>query len=171
MGFLVIGTISVSVMTFYSKYLYHILKLSRRDARYGLMCPLTIQTHCNNEDMSLIRNRIGEGSSDCFLLPLCDKGWELMAPLPEVRAFEAYHVVKGMRSNTLSKPKWVYPKCCHQDVVDAECGLFVMRHMLEIIKLDVVNSFEKVLSMDEPYSNDDIDDVRTRWVESFLEVM
>ncbi|KAL3618842.1 hypothetical protein CASFOL_037290 [Castilleja foliolosa] len=46
-----------------------------------------------------------------------------------------------------------------------------MRHMLEIIKLDVANSFEKVLSMDVPYSNDDIDDLRTRWAESFLEVM
>ncbi|KAL3619762.1 Proteasome subunit beta type-3 [Castilleja foliolosa] len=195
MGLLVTGTISVSVMTFYSKCLYNILKSSRRDARYGLMCPLTIQTHCNNEDMSLIRNRIGEGSFDCFLLPLYDKGWELMALCPKFgcitwfsclmkakkpkkkftemieTAFEAYHVVKGMRSNTLSKPKWVYPKCCHQDAVDADCGLFVMRHMLEIIKLDVANSFEKVLSMDVPYSNDDIDDVRTRWAESFLEVM
>ncbi|KAL3637398.1 hypothetical protein CASFOL_018566 [Castilleja foliolosa] len=86
-------------------------------------------------------------------------------------AFEAYHVVKGLRSNTLSKPKWVYPKCCNDDVGDADCGLFVMRHMLEIIKLDVCNSFEKVLSMEEPYSSDDIDDVRKRWVECFLEVI
>ncbi|KAL3622121.1 hypothetical protein CASFOL_033532 [Castilleja foliolosa] len=39
-----------------------------------------------------------------------------------IAAFEAYHVVKGMRSNTISKPKWVYPKCCKQDVGDAEFG-------------------------------------------------
>ncbi|KAL3618843.1 hypothetical protein CASFOL_037291 [Castilleja foliolosa] len=74
MGLLVTGTISVSVMTFYNKCLYNILKSSRRDARYGLMCLLTIQTHCNNEDMSLIRNRIGEGSFDFFLLPLYEVG-------------------------------------------------------------------------------------------------
>ncbi|KAL3628096.1 Proteasome subunit beta type-3 [Castilleja foliolosa] len=195
MGLLVTGTISVSVMSFYSKSLYNILKSTGRAGRYGLMCPLTIQNQCSNEDMSLIRNRIGEGGFDCFLLPLYDKGWELMALCPNngcitwfsclmkgkkpkkkltemiETAFEAYHVVKGMRSNTLSKPKWIYPKCCHQDVVDAECGLFVMRHMLEIIKLDITNSFEKVLSMDKPYSNNDIDDVRRRWAECFLEVM
>ncbi|KAL3615907.1 hypothetical protein CASFOL_040201 [Castilleja foliolosa] len=86
-------------------------------------------------------------------------------------AFEAYHVVKGLRSNTLSKPKWVYPKCCNDEVGDADCGLFVMRHMLEIIKLDICNSFEKVLSMEGPYSSEDIDDVRSRWAECFLEVI
>ncbi|KAL3621734.1 Proteasome subunit beta type-3 [Castilleja foliolosa] len=195
MGLLVIGTISVSVMSFYSKSLYNILKSMGRAGRYGLMCPLTIQNQCSNEDMSLIRNRIGEGGFDCFLLPLYDKGWELMALCPNngcitwfsclmkgkkpkkkltemiETAFEAYHVVKGMHLNTLSKPKWIYPKCCHQDTVDAECGLFVMRHMLEIIKLDITNSFEKALSMDEPYSNNDIDDVRRRWADCFLEVM
>ncbi|KAL3652845.1 hypothetical protein CASFOL_002526 [Castilleja foliolosa] len=76
-----------------------------------------------------------------------------------------------MRPNTLTKPKWFYPKCCQQDVGDAECGLFVMRRMLEIIKLDTVNSFEKVFDMEEPYSSDDIDDVRRRWAKSFLEVV
>ncbi|KAL3643558.1 hypothetical protein CASFOL_014373 [Castilleja foliolosa] len=192
MGLLVNGTISVSVMSFYMKCLHNILKSTGRADRYGLMCPLTIQSQCSNEDMSLVRNRIGEGGFDCFLLPLYDKGWELMALCPKngcitwfscfmkgkknlrrrsKLAFEAYHVVKGMRSNTISKLKWVHPKCCHQDVVDAECGLFVMRHMLEIIKLDIANSFEKVLSMDEPYSENDMDDVRRRWAEGFLEVL
>ncbi|KAL3638209.1 Proteasome subunit beta type-3 [Castilleja foliolosa] len=195
MGLLATGTISVSVMKFYNKCLYNFLKSSGKADRYGLMCPMTIQSHGNNEDMGLIRNRIGEGRFDCFLLPLYDKGWELMALCPKFgcitwfscmmkgkkpkkkfpemieTAFEAYHVVKGMRSNTLSKPKWVYPKCCPQDVGDADCGLFVMRHMLEIIKLDVVDSFEKVLSMEEPYSSNDIDDVRRRLAECFLEVM
>ncbi|KAL3627996.1 hypothetical protein CASFOL_028098 [Castilleja foliolosa] len=101
---------------------------------------------------------------------VCDvNGWSFVKN--SYKAFEAYHVVKGLRSNTLSKPKWVYPKCCNDDVGDADCGLFVMRHMLEIIKLDVCNSFEKVLSMEEPYSSDDIDDVRKRWAECFLEVI
>ncbi|KAL3643464.1 Proteasome subunit beta type-3 [Castilleja foliolosa] len=195
MGLLATGTISSAVMKFYNICLFKILQSSGRADRYGLMSPLTIQSHGNNEDMGLIRNRIGEGVFDCFLLPVYDKGWELMAicpkygcvtwfsclakgkkqkkKIPEMieTAFEAYQVVKGMRSNTLTKPKWVYPKCCQQDVGDAECGLFVMRHMLEIIKLDIASSFEKVLDMEEPYSNDDIDDVRRRWAESFLEVI
>ncbi|KAL3638082.1 Proteasome subunit beta type-3 [Castilleja foliolosa] len=196
MGLIATGTISFSVMKFYSMCLYGILKSSGRADRYGLMCPLNIQSHGNNEDMGLIRKRIVEGGSDCFLLPLYDKGWELMALCPKYgcitcfscagkvkkpikkkfpemieTAFEAYHVVKGMRSNTISKPKWVYPKCCQQDVGDAEFGLFVMRHMLEIIKLDITNSFEKVLTMEEPYSSEDMDDVRRRWAECFLKVM
>ncbi|KAL3622862.1 hypothetical protein CASFOL_033277, partial [Castilleja foliolosa] len=137
MGLLATGTISAAVMKFYN-----------RADRYGLMCLLTIQTHGNNEDMGLIRNRIGEGGFDCFLLPFYDKGWELMAICPKFgcvawfscmakgkkqkkkvpemieTAFEAYQVVKGMRPNTLTKPKWFYLKCCQQDVGDAECGLF-----------------------------------------------
>ncbi|KAL3631458.1 Proteasome subunit beta type-3 [Castilleja foliolosa] len=174
--------------------LYNMLKSSGRNDRYGFMCPLTIQTH-GNIDMGLIRNRIGEGGFECFLLPFYDKGWELMALCPNVgcitlfsctgkskktkkkflemieTAFEAYHLVKGLRSNTLSKPKWIFPKCCNDDDVDADCGLFVMRHMFEILKLDICNSFEKALSMEEPYSSDDIDDVRRRWAECFLKVI
>ncbi|KAL3651818.1 Proteasome subunit beta type-3 [Castilleja foliolosa] len=157
MGLLATGTISASTMKFYNKCLYNILKSTGRADRYGLMCPLTIQTQGNNEDMGLIRNRIGEGGWD--LLAFCPKvgcitwfsctgkGKKMKKKFPEMieTAFEAYHVVKGLRSNTLSKPKWVYPKCCQQDVGDPECGLFVMRHMLEIIKLDIANSFEKGL--------------------------
>ncbi|KAL3622591.1 hypothetical protein CASFOL_034002 [Castilleja foliolosa] len=173
MGLLAAGTVSVPVMKFYNKCLYNVLVSSGRADKYGLMCPLAIQSHGNNEEMGLIRNRIGEGGFDCFLLPFYDKGWELMALCPKsgciASTIETYQVVKGMRSNTLSKPKWVYPKCCNKDVVDPECGLFVMRHMLELIKLDVVNSFEEVLHMDKPYSSDDIDDVRRSWAKCFLD--
>ncbi|KAL3633853.1 hypothetical protein CASFOL_022615 [Castilleja foliolosa] len=160
MGLLATGKISFSVMTFYTKCLYSMLKSSGRNDRYGFMCPLTIQTH-GNIDMGLIRNMIGEGGFECFLLPFYDKGWELMTLCPNIgcitlfsctgkskktkkkfpemieTAFEAYHLVKGLRSNTLSKPKWIFPKCCNDDDVDADCGLFVMRHMFEIRKLDV----------------------------------
>ncbi|KAL3652208.1 hypothetical protein CASFOL_001889 [Castilleja foliolosa] len=130
MGLLADGTISVPVMKFYNKCLYNVLVSSGRADKYGLMCLLAIQSHGNNEEMGLIRNRVGEGGFDCFLLPFYG-------------AIETYQVVKGMRSNTLSRPKWVYPKCYNKDVVDPECGLFVMRHMLEIIKLDIANSFEE----------------------------
>ncbi|KAL3623204.1 hypothetical protein CASFOL_032020 [Castilleja foliolosa] len=125
MGLLATGTISASVMKFYNKCLYNILKSSGRADRYGLMCPLIIQTHGNSEDMGFIRNRIGEG-----------------AKMIE-SAFEAYHLVKGLPLTHYRSQNGFIQRCCQQDVGDAECGLFVMRHMLEIIKLDIANSFEK----------------------------
>ncbi|GFP98519.1 hepaRaN-alpha-glucosaminide n-acetyltransferase [Phtheirospermum japonicum] len=39
-------------------------------------------------------------------------------------------------------------QCCKQGEAD-ECGLFVMRHMLKIIKLDIVDSFEKVILINQ----------------------
>ncbi|KAL3621821.1 hypothetical protein CASFOL_034307 [Castilleja foliolosa] len=183
MGLLATGKISLC--------LYSMLKSSGRNDRYGFMCPLTIQTY-GNIYMGLIRNRIREGGFECFLLPFYDKGWELMALCPNVgcktlfsctgkskkmkkkfsemieTAFEAYHLVKGLRSNTLTKPKWVFPKYCNDDDVDADCGLFFMRNMFEILKLDICKF---VLSMEEPYSSDDIDDVRRRWAECFHNVI
>ncbi|KAL3651850.1 hypothetical protein CASFOL_004852 [Castilleja foliolosa] len=44
-----------------------------------------------------------------------------------------------------------------------------MRHMFEIIKLDIVDSFEKAFNMGKPYSDDDIDVVRRQWAECFME--
>ncbi|KAL3644138.1 Proteasome subunit beta type-3 [Castilleja foliolosa] len=60
MGLLAAGMISVPVMIFYNKCLYNILVSSGRADKYGLMCLLAIQSHGNNEEMGLIRNRIGE---------------------------------------------------------------------------------------------------------------
>ncbi|KAL3630662.1 hypothetical protein CASFOL_023646 [Castilleja foliolosa] len=46
-----------------------------------------------------------------------------------------------------------------------------LRDALEQEQSSKVNSFEKVLSMEEPYSSEDFVDVRRRWAECFLEVM
>ncbi|KAL3652846.1 hypothetical protein CASFOL_002527 [Castilleja foliolosa] len=85
MGLLATGTISAAVMTIYNRCLFKILQSSGRAYRYGLMCPLTIQTHGNNEDMGLIRNRIGEGGFDCFLLPFYDQGLGIDGYMSQVR--------------------------------------------------------------------------------------
>ncbi|KAL3627169.1 hypothetical protein CASFOL_028532 [Castilleja foliolosa] len=87
----------------------------------------------------------------------------------KITAFNAYQLMKGTHSRQLKKLKWVYPKCCKRGGGD-ECGLFVMRHMFEIIKLDIVDSFEKVFNMEEPYSDDDIDVVPRNWAECFMEL-
>ncbi|KAL3616608.1 hypothetical protein CASFOL_039539 [Castilleja foliolosa] len=58
-------------------------------------------------------------------------------------AFHAYHIMKGTHSRQFKKLQWVYPKCYGGQGEGDDCGLLVMRHMLEIIKLDIIDSFEK----------------------------
>ncbi|KAL3614489.1 hypothetical protein CASFOL_041575 [Castilleja foliolosa] len=84
-------------------------------------------------------------------------------------AFNAYQMMKGTHTRQLKKLKWLYPKCCGQGEGN-DCGLQVMRHMFAIIKLDIVDSFDKAFNMDQPYSENDIDVVRRNWAECFLEV-
>ncbi|KAL3622087.1 hypothetical protein CASFOL_034283 [Castilleja foliolosa] len=64
----------------------------------------------------------------------------------------------------------IYDNCCGQGD-DYQCGLQVMRHMFAIIKLDIVDSFDKVFNIDQPYSETDIDVVRRHWTECSLEVL
>ncbi|KAL3654931.1 Proteasome subunit beta type-3 [Castilleja foliolosa] len=186
MGMLVSRKISISVMQFYNRYLYTLLSNSERTNKYGLIS----QLHGNWEEM--LQTRIGEGDFECFLAPIYETNWQLMVLCPKYNyvawfcfmqnrptkristkietALNAYQVMKGTHARQLKKLKWVYPKCCGQGQ-NAECGLFVMRHMLEIIKLDIVDSFEKVFNMNAPYSENDINVVRRHWAEGFLEVM
>ncbi|KAL3638249.1 hypothetical protein CASFOL_017620 [Castilleja foliolosa] len=184
MGLLVSRKISIAAMQFYNRYLYSILRLSERNDKYGLISPL----HGNSEEV--LQKRLGEGDFECFLAPIYENNWQLMVLCPNYNyvawfcfmqskptkkistkietAFNAYQLMKGTHSRQLKKLKWVYPKCHGQGKAE-EYGLFVMRHMLEIIKLDIVDSFEKRFNMDGPYSEADIDVVRRHWAECFLE--
>ncbi|KAL3621970.1 hypothetical protein CASFOL_034166 [Castilleja foliolosa] len=184
MGMLVSRKISITVMQFYNRYLYTLLRLSERTNKYGLISPL----HGSWEEM--LQTRIGEGDFECFVAPIYETNWQLMVLCPKYNyvawfcfmqnrptkristktALNAYQVMKRTHARQLKKLKWTYPKCCGQGQ-NAECGLFVMRHMYEIIKLDIVDSFEKVINMNAPYSENDINVVRRHWAEGFLEVM
>ncbi|GER51838.1 ATP-dependent DNA helicase 2 subunit ku80 [Striga asiatica] len=42
--------------------------------------------------------------------------------------------------------------------------------MLKIISLDIIHSLEEALSIDEPYSDEDIENIKMRWTKYFLEV-
>ncbi|GER32968.1 Dihydroorotate dehydrogenase B (NAD(+)) [Striga asiatica] len=42
--------------------------------------------------------------------------------------------------------------------------------MLEIMSLDIIHSLEEALSIDEPYSDEDIENIKMRWTKYFLEV-
>ncbi|KAL3613534.1 hypothetical protein CASFOL_042568 [Castilleja foliolosa] len=184
MGLLVSRKISISIMQFYDRYLYTLLRLSERNNKYGLISPL----HGNSEEM--LQKRIEEGDFECFLAPIYETNWQLIVLCPKYNyvawfcfkqnkptkklctkietAFTAYQLMKGTHSRQLKKLKWGYPKCYGQGEGD-DCGLLVMRHMLEIIKLDIIDSFEKVFNMQRPYSENDIDVVRRHWAECFLE--
>ncbi|KAL3626935.1 hypothetical protein CASFOL_029246 [Castilleja foliolosa] len=165
-------------------YLYTLLRLSDRNNNYGLISPL----HGNSEEM--LQKRIEEGDFECFLAPVYETNWQLMALCPKYNyvawfcfkqnrptkkiitkietAFHAYQIMKGTHSRQFKKLQWVYPKCYGQEEGN-DCGLLVMRHMLEIIKLDIVNSFEKAFNMNRLYSKNDIDVVLRHWAECFLE--
>ncbi|KAL3614460.1 hypothetical protein CASFOL_041546 [Castilleja foliolosa] len=184
MGLLVSRKISIAIMQFYNRYLYSLLRLSDRNNNYGLISPL----HGNSEEM--LQKRIEEGDFECFLAPVYETNWQLMALCPKYNyvawfcfkqnrptkkiitkietAFHAYQIMKGTHSRQFKKLQWVYPKCYGQEEGN-DCGLLVMRHMLEIIKLDIVNSFEKAFNMNRPYSKNDIDVVLRHWAECFLE--
>ncbi|KAL3656046.1 hypothetical protein CASFOL_000442 [Castilleja foliolosa] len=191
MGLLITRKITISVMQLYNKYLYNLLRLSEIHDRYGLISPL----HGNFEET--LQKRIGQGDFECFLAPIYDycfwSNWQLIILCPKYNyvawfcflqnkptkkistkietAFNAYQLImKGTHSRQLKKLTWVYPKCCKKGGGD-ECGLFVMRHMFEIIKLDIVDSFEKVFNMEKPYSDNDIDVVRRHWAECMMEVL
>ncbi|KAL3617165.1 hypothetical protein CASFOL_038912 [Castilleja foliolosa] len=186
MGLLVSRKISSAAMQFYNRYLYALLRLSERNDKYGLISPL----HGNSEEM--LQKRIGEGDYECFLAPIYETYWQLMVLCPKYNyvawfcfmqnrpskkistkietAFNAYQMMKGTHTRQLKKLKWLYPKCCGQGEGN-DCGLQVMRHMFAIIKLDIVDSFDKAFNMDQPYSENDIDVVRRNWAECFLEVL
>ncbi|KAL3648206.1 hypothetical protein CASFOL_007630 [Castilleja foliolosa] len=178
--------ISFSVMQLYNKYLSTTLRLSERNDKYGLINPL----HGNSD--GTLQTRMEEGDFECFLAPIYETNWQLIVLCPKQNyvawfcfmqnkpskkissrietAFNTYQLMKGIHSRQLNKLKWVYPKCLKRGGSD-ECGLLVMRHMLEIIKLDIVDSFEKVFNMVAPYSDSDVDVVRRHWAECFMEVL
>ncbi|KAL3639569.1 hypothetical protein CASFOL_017476 [Castilleja foliolosa] len=184
MGLLISRKISFPVMQLYNEYLYSTLRLSERNDKYGLISPL----HGNSE--KTLQKRIEEGDFECFLAPIYEtNNWQLMVLCPNQNyvswfcfkqnkpskkissrietAFNAYQLLKGKHSRQLQKVKWGYPKVYKGD--GDKCGLLVMRHMLEIIKLDTVDSFEKVFNMAVPYSDGDVDVVRRHWGDCFME--
>ncbi|KAL3635923.1 hypothetical protein CASFOL_020470 [Castilleja foliolosa] len=184
MGLLISRKISFPVMQLYNKYLHSTLRLSEKNDKYGLISPL----HGNSDET--LQKRIEEGDFECFLAPIYEtNNWQLMVLCPNQNyvawfcfmqnkpskkissrietAFNAYQLLKGKHSRQLQKVKWAYPKCYKGD--GDECGLLVMRHMLEIIKLDIVESFEKAFNMAVPYSDGDVDVVRRHWADCFME--
>ncbi|KAL3621842.1 hypothetical protein CASFOL_034328 [Castilleja foliolosa] len=133
----------------------------------------------------MLQKRIEEGDFECFLAAVYETNRQLIVLCPKYNymalfffkqsrptkkiitkietAFHAYQIMKGTHSRQFKKVQWVYPKCYGGQGEGDDCGLLVMRHMLEIIKLDIIDSFEKVFNMVRPYSENDIVVVRRHW--------
>ncbi|KAL3627851.1 hypothetical protein CASFOL_028266 [Castilleja foliolosa] len=188
MGLLISRKISIPVMQLYNKYLHSVLRISERHDKYGLINPL----HGNCEET--LQKRIGQGDFECFLAPIYETSWQLIILCPkynyvawfcflqtkpskristmiETHSTRTGPLMKGTHCRQLKKLKWVYPNAANEGGGGDECVIFVMRHMFEIIKLDIVDSFVKPFNMGKPYSDDDIDVVRRHWAECFMEYL
>ncbi|KAL3648762.1 hypothetical protein CASFOL_005165 [Castilleja foliolosa] len=165
MGLLLTGKVSISAMQFYNRYLYSVLRLSERHDKYGLVTPL----HSNIEEA--LQARIGKGDFECFLAPIYEGNWQLMVLCPKYSYVAWFCFLQNKPTKKISsKIETDTYTCCKQGDGD-ECGLLVMRHMLAIIKSDIVDSFEKAFNMGGPYSDDDIDVVRRQWADCFVKVL
>ncbi|KAJ1390897.1 hypothetical protein SESBI_37141 [Sesbania bispinosa] len=49
-----------------------------------------------------------------------------------------------------------------------ECGYYVMRHMLNIISADIVDSWTERFNNQDPFTQEEIDDIQIRWANYLL---
>ncbi|GER51141.1 plant invertase/pectin methylesterase inhibitor [Striga asiatica] len=181
----------ISIIEFFNMYLYNVLKESEKEKKFEFLCPLKIQTRGNSKEEieGYIARRMEKENYECIFAPyFSEEHWQLMILCPKQNkvvwlcslrkdpntelvnkinsVFRTYFMVKGKRN---MKPKWV-PLKCRKHLGNTECGYFVMRYMLEIISLDIIDSFEEAFNIDEPYSGEDIENIKMRWSKYFLEV-
>ncbi|CAH9121704.1 unnamed protein product, partial [Cuscuta epithymum] len=71
-------------------------------------------------------------------------------------AMQAHQLTKNKRN---SKPKWIKPMCRMQSG-SYECGYYVMKHMSTIISANVVDSWIEVFNVQDPFSEEDINQIR-----------
>ncbi|KMS98462.1 hypothetical protein BVRB_4g091570 [Beta vulgaris subsp. vulgaris] len=86
------------------------------------------------------------------------------------RAYSVYKV-QG-RKGRGSKLKWFSIECAKQ-TVDTECGYYVMKFMHEIITSykDCQNLEKEYQRRDEPYNDEEIDEVREQWAAFFTKYL
>ncbi|CAH9068790.1 unnamed protein product [Cuscuta europaea] len=65
--------------------------------------------------------------------------------------------------------KWIIPMSRMQ-VGSYECGYYVMLHMLNIVLAVILEMWDERFVNLEPFSSEEIDEVRTRWASYFLEM-
>ncbi|KAL3618964.1 hypothetical protein CASFOL_037192 [Castilleja foliolosa] len=119
--------------------------------------------HGNSEEM--LQTRLGEGDFECFLAPIYENNWQLMVLCPKYSYVSWFCFMQNTPTKKITTKIETYGiqrvPINERDALTAikkaevglskvlrtreadEYGLFVMRHMLEIIKLDIVDSFEK----------------------------
>ncbi|CAH9061146.1 unnamed protein product [Cuscuta epithymum] len=65
--------------------------------------------------------------------------------------------------------KWIIP-VSRMQVGNYECGYYVMLHMLNIVSAVILEMWDERFANPEPFSSEEIDEVRTRWASYFLEM-
>ncbi|CAH9084018.1 unnamed protein product [Cuscuta europaea] len=157
---------------------------------YGFLDPHTTQDVGNKREdiQTYIMTRLSEGNKECYLLPYYyPNHWQLFVLCPRKNlivflcslgnkpkanikstldlAMQAHQMTKNKRN---SKPKWIKPMSRMQRG-SFECGYYVMRHITTIISASVVDSWMEIFNVQDPFSEQDINEIRERWALFFCE--
>ncbi|XP_054800922.1 uncharacterized protein LOC129310697 [Prosopis cineraria] len=79
------------------------------------------------------------------------------------------NVVLQKHGHELKDPTWIEPKSHRQPVRTNLCGLYVMRHMLNIITLGMTEFTKEMFDNSDAFSEAEIEDIRIRWATYFVE--
>ncbi|KAK7271450.1 hypothetical protein RJT34_27373 [Clitoria ternatea] len=182
----------ISVLQLWLMYLHH-LCTSRGIAHiYGFLDPLHIQDIGTESDViqAYIQSRVCGGQHECYLAPCYQMGhWQLIIlcpkqnvivflcsfwnkPTKEITSLiDAATVAnKGKHSKARKKPRWIYPHYHRQETESVECGYYVMRYMLSIVLGEFVDLWAQILNKTDPFTQEEIDDIRKRWATYLIEV-
>ncbi|KAK7271448.1 hypothetical protein RJT34_27371 [Clitoria ternatea] len=184
----------ISVLQLWLMYLHH-LCTSRGIAHiYGFLDPLHIQDTGKESDViqAYIQSRVCGGQNECYLAPCYQMGhWQLIIlcpkqnvivflcsfwnkPTKEIRSLidAAMVASKGKHSKARKKkPRWIYPHYHRQPETESvECGYYVMRYMLSIVLGEIVDSWAQILNKIDPFTQEEIDDVRKRSATYLIDV-
>ncbi|KAJ1395598.1 Papain-like cysteine peptidase superfamily, partial [Sesbania bispinosa] len=99
-----------------------------------------------------IQSVICDGGKECYLFPYLDEMLVFLCSLwrkPSKAlthlldlAMDAWHLLKGRRSENRKKATWICPHAQKQ-TGNTECGFYVMRHMLNIVWATIIDSWNE----------------------------
>ncbi|XP_031122760.1 uncharacterized protein LOC116025605 [Ipomoea triloba] len=185
--------LDVSIIQVFIRYLYQLCKKSKVSS-IGFMCPTQISKA--NVDMNLeaviayLRNTISELQDKTFILapyhqvnhwlllvictssrmvyvldPMqCDRDLEIKSVLNMV--FRTFTNQRGARARC--RVDWKNIKCPCQPG-NSECGYYVMRYMYDICtKYFASTLLDEAFQETKTYSDKEIDEIRNKWAQYFL---
>ncbi|XP_054811454.1 uncharacterized protein LOC129312771 isoform X5 [Prosopis cineraria] len=188
--------VTIQMMHVFLMYLHRHYTLLDKSKRFGFICPLHIQDTGNEEQTKLeyLQIRLSKGNQECYLAPYVHSDhWQLIILCPKLNtivflcsthneprkeiketmntAMMTYQTMKEKKkSYPVKEPKWIVPKSRKQPMLSAECGYYIMSHMVNIITLGATEFSVEMFDNTNPLSSDELKDVCTHWARGFLEV-